>query len=200
MDPPFKRTPPKGSDRIRARLESVQREAGQQVQPGPDRDGLSPDTRVVIAAFHTADGGRRFQELLLREGIMSQAVLHRDGAEISVDHSDCQRTAELLEKHLKQYPDLAPKTFRRDFDFTIFGTLLGATFGAILLVGELRELRQLLVLFGFALLGAISGHFVDRPRNRYRQTGRMQFGIGELLLLTTVIALGIVLVRLLSGG
>ena len=199
MDQPFKKTPPKSVDSIRARLESVQREAGQQVQPGPDRDGVSPDTRLVIAAFHTADAGRRFQELLLRKGIMSQAVLHRSGAEISVDKSDCQRAAELLAEHQKKHPDLAPKTFRRDFDFTIFGTLLGATFGAILLVGELREPRQWLVLIGFALLGAISGHFVDRPRNRYRQTGRMQFGIGEVLLLTTVIALGIVLLRLLFG-
>ena len=106
MDPPYQMTPPKSKDRIRSALESVRRGVDRKVTAGPYRDGLPADTRVVIASFHQQDAGRRFQEVLLRAGIMSEGKFHRRGAEISVDYSDCDRAAELLARHLTEFPDL----------------------------------------------------------------------------------------------
>lgn len=198
-NPPYEKTPPKSADRIRSRLDSVQRDVGKKHTPGPLRDGLAPDARVVIASFFTAEAGRRYQQVLLQAGIMSQGTFHRRGAEISVDNSDCERAAELLKQHQLQFPDRPSRDYRRDFDFTIFGTVMGATFGAILLVGEFHGPREVTALVIFTLFGALTGSFLDRPRNRYRRTGQLQFGIGDMLVLTAIIALFFVLWRLLGG-
>jgi hypothetical protein len=199
MNEPLKKTPPKSSDRIRAALESVRRDVDHEVAAGPYREGLDGDTRFVVAAFHQPEAARRFQEVLLRAGIMSEGAFHRNGAEISIDYSDCQRAAELLERHLAEFPDRPVHSLRREFDYTIFGALLGCTFGLTLAWGEMEGPRLALVLLVFTLFGATSGFFFDGPRNRYRHTGSLQFGVGDLLALMSVIALGFFIWRLLWG-
>ena len=186
-------------EKIRASLESVRRQVNREVAAGPLRDGLPSDTRVVIASFHQADAGRRFQEALLRAGIMSEGKFHRNGAEVSVDYSDCDRAAELLERHLAKFPDRPVTSWRREFDYTLFASLLGSTVGIIAVFGEIEGPRQAVVILVFALFGAVSGYCCDRPRNRYRRTGSLQFGIGDVLGLMALIALGFFIWRLLLG-
>jgi hypothetical protein len=199
MDPGFHKTPPKSAERIRAALESVQENVGKENEPGPYRDGLTPEARLVIASFHDPEGCRRFQQALLQAGIMSQANIQRTVSEVIVDYSDHDRASELLIRHLEAFPDRPPRTFRRDFDCTIFGIVIGGAFGLIYLAGELREPKDLVVALIFTLLGAITGGLLDRPRNRYRRTGQLQFGLGDVMVLMAVIALGITLRYLLMG-
>jgi hypothetical protein len=172
---------------------------GKENVAGPYREGLPPDAPLVVASFYDPDSCRRFQQKLLAAGIMSQSRIERTCSEVIVDCSDRERAAELLQWHLVEFPDTPPATFRRDFDCTIFGGVLGATFGAILLVGDFREPKDLFVALTFTLFGAITGSFLDRPRNRYRNTGELQFGLGDLMVLMAVIAMGIVLWQLLTG-
>jgi hypothetical protein len=199
MDPPFKKTPPKSPQRIRETLEAVKRDPAQQVDRGPHRDGLADDELLVIASFRDHECCRRYQEALLRAGIMSRAKVHRTGAEILVDYSDHERAADLLEAHLARFADQPRETWRRDFDFTIFGSVLGATFGLILMAVEFRDVQSLAILLTFALFGAIIGVLLDRPRNCYRRTGQIQFGLGDILVLMSLVALAIVLWQLLTG-
>src|SRR5688572_29547631 len=125
MNKPFQKTPPKSSERIRTALESVRREAGEQVDAGPHKDGLAAEATLVIASLRDHECARRYQELLLREGIMSQAKVHRMYVEVLVDYSDHLRAGDLLDAHLVAFPDRVRETWRRDYDFTIFGTVLG---------------------------------------------------------------------------
>jgi hypothetical protein len=196
MDPPLEKTPPKSVERIRAALESVHRDQPA-TEPGPYRAGFAPDEPIVIAAFHDRDCARAFQDALLEAGIVSKSRFHRTGAEVLVDHSDGQRASELLAKHLQRFPDRRRQGHRRDFDFAIFGSVLGLTCGAILL--EFRRPGDFLALTIMTLFGTILGSLLDRPRNRYRRTGQLQFGLGDVLLLTAVIGLAIALWRLLEG-
>jgi hypothetical protein len=197
MEPPFEKTPPRSPDRIRAALESVRR--AEQPASGPYRNGLAPEEPLLVASFRDHECCRRYQEALLREGIMSQARTHRTGAEVLVDYSDRRRAAEVLDEHLAAFPDRPRETWRRDFDFAIFGTVLGATFGTILMAAEFRDLRSVVICVIFTLLGAVTGNFLDRPRNRYRQTGQIQFGLGDLLVLTAIVGLATALWKLLTG-
>lgn len=197
MQPPFHKTPPKSAERIRAALESVRREEPPQI--GPHEGGLAPEEPLLVASFRDHQCCRRYQEALLRAGIMSQAKVHRTGAEILVDYSDRDKAADVLEKHLAEFPDLPRADYRRDFDFAIFGTVLGGTFGVILMAAEFRDVQSLAILLIFTLFGAITGNFLDRPRNRYRRTGQIQFGLGDVLVLTAIVALGIALWKLLTG-
>jgi hypothetical protein len=199
MDPSHQKTLPKDQNKIRAALESLRQGADRTVETGPFHEGLPADTRVVIASFHQAEGGRRYQERLLQAGIMSSGRFHRTGAEISVDKSDCDRAAELLQRHLQEYPDRASESWRRDFDYTILGSLVTATFGLIVLYGEIEGLRDAVVLLAFTLLGAVSGYCCDQPRNRYRRTGSWQFGLGDVLGLMAIIAVAFLIWRLLAG-
>jgi hypothetical protein len=199
MNAPFEKTPPKSSERIRATLESVHGNVGKENQPGPYREGLTPEATLVIASFHDPDACRRFQNVLLQAGIMSQAKIQRTCSEVIVDFSDHERASQLLDRHLAEFPDRPPRTFRRDFDCTIFGTVIGGAFGAILLAGDFREPKDALVALIFTVFGAITGSFLDRPRNRYRRTGQLQFGLGDVMVLMAVIGLGITLRFLLMG-
>ncbi len=199
MDPPFEKTPPKSAERIRRALESVQREVGKENEPGPFREGLTPDAPLVIASFYDPEACRRFQHVLLQAGIMSQANVQRTCSEVIVDFSDHQRAAELLDRHLAEFPDRPPRTFRRDFDCTIFGTVIGGAFGLILLFGDFREAKDLLVALIFIAFGAVTGSLLDRPRNRYRRTGQLQFGLGDIMVLMAVIGMGLALRALLLG-
>ena len=168
-------------------------------RPAPYEGGLAAEEPLLIASFRDHECCRCFQEALLRAGIMSQAKVHRTGAEVLVDYSDRDQAAAVLERHLAEFPDLPRADYRRDFDFTIFGTVLGATFGTILMFAEFRDVQSLAIFTIFTLFGAITGSFLDRPRNRYRRTGQIQFGPGDLLVLTAVVALGIALWKLLNG-
>lgn len=196
MDAPTSR-PPKSEDRIRAMLESVRREAGRKESVGPMREGLRDDEPLVIASFRDRECCRRFQETLLAAGVMSQARISRTCAEILVDRGDSQQAIELLDRHLREFPDLPPQTSRRDYDFTILGAVIGAVFGLIILVADFRTLRDVALLTAFTLLGALTGSFLDRPRNCYRATGQIQFGLGDILVLMALVALSIVLFGLL---
>jgi hypothetical protein len=197
MDPPLHKTPPKTSERIRAALESVRRD--EQPAAGPYKHGLAAEEPLLIATFRDHECCRRYQEALLRSGVMSQVRKHRTGAEVLVDYSDRDKAYDVLKTHLAEFPDLPRADYRRDFDFTIFGTVLGATFGAILLLAEFRDVQSLVILLLFTVLGAVTGSFLDRPRNRYRRTGQIQFGLGDVLVLTAIVALGLVLWEILHG-
>src|SRR5690606_9884387 len=122
---------------------------------------------------------------------MSEGKFHRTGAEISVDYSECDRAAELRDEYLMKFPDRPLESSRRDFDFAIFGSLLGSTFGVILSYGEMSAPHVVFVVLTFALFGGVSGYCLDCPRNRYRRTGNLQFGIGDIIGLMAVIALGL---------
>ena len=165
---------------------------------GPYRDGLGEDEPLVIASFRDHECCRRYQEAPLRAascpGPKCIAPARRSSSITAIASA-----ADLLEAHLAQFADQPRETWRRDFDFTIFGVVLGATFGAILMAVEFRDVRSLAILLNFTLLGAITGAFLDRPRNRYRRTGQIQFGLGDILVLTAIVALGIVLWQLLTG-
>jgi hypothetical protein len=199
MDAPYRKTPPKSTDKIRSALESVRQDVNRKEAAGPFRDGIPADTRIVIASFHQPEAGHRFQEVLLQSGIMSAGKFHRDRAEISVDYSDCDQAAELLKRHLERFPDLPAESWRRDFDFAIFGSLMGATFGVVAVFGEFSGPRSIMVVLVFTLFGAVSGYCCDRPRNRYRRTGHFQFGIGDVLGLISVVGLAFFIWRLLLG-
>jgi hypothetical protein len=184
---------PKSAERIRASLESVHAQAGPAHAAGPAAGGMQPLDRLDIAAFYDTDVAAAFQKCLLEEGIVSSSESSRGQVRVAVDLADRRRATELLEAHLRDMPDRPPRGPRRSIDYALFGGLFGATAGTLLMVADFRGLRDLVTLGVFCIFGGLAGHSLDRVRDRYRKSGRVQIGLGDLLMLIALPALAVFL-------
>lgn len=194
-DSPAKPIVPKSAERIRSALASIHEQAPSAATVGPLSGGLKPDDSLVIASFHDRDVRRRFQELLMANGIAS-SLERRDGRDqVLVDAADRKQAASLLDEHLLAYPDRVEARGRRIVDFILFGASIGATV-SVCFVAE-RSMARLMAGLGhlvavtvaFAIYGAIVGGLLGAMKERLVRHGRLQFTILDLLLLSALAAL-----------
>lgn len=185
-------TPPKSADKLRSALEAIRGQAPNAV-PGPLKEGLKDDDRLVIASFYDPDVRRRYQELLMAHNIGSTHE-RRDGKDrVLIDAGDREQAAKLRDEHLLAHPDRMQARGRRVIDFSLLGGVLGATISAIFVVDRVYRhgqwQRMVLPVLGFTLYGAIVGGLLGVLKERFANRGRLQFTILDLFLLAALVAL-----------
>lgn len=194
-DPPGGKKP-KSAGAIRDKLDSLHRHRGPAPAAGPQAAGMQADDQLVIASFYSREVARGYLERLASGGILSarlQPGFRQD--RVLVDCSDRQRAAELLAVHLAETPDRMTARYRRSVDFLLLGAVLGATLGSIGIASEtmsgrsLSTARGLLTTVGFLIYGGIIGLLLGNVDEKSRSAGRFQFGLRDMFLVTTLLAL-----------
>jgi hypothetical protein len=200
----MKPTPPKSLEKIRSALESIRHEAPSTAARGPLSEGLKPEDRLVIATFYDREGRKRFQDLLLANGINSLDRHSQGRDQVLVDMSDRQTAARLLDEHLLAWPDRPQARGRRVVDFLLLGGVLGATISVAFVADRSFARSQArggfiaLTVIAFTFYGALVGGLLGALKDRIKQRGRLQFTILDLLLLSALVALAAFAWRLRS--
>lgn len=195
-DGPLRGKPPKSTGAIRDKLDSLHSHVGAAPAAGPQSAGMQADEPLVIATFYSREAARGYLERLAAAGILSAKLkggFRQD--QVLVDCSDRQRAAELLAIHLKGTPDRMTARYRRSVDFLLLGAVLGAALGSIGVASEtatsstLATPRGLLTSLGFLIYGGIIGLLLGNVNEKSRNAGRLQFGLRDLFLVTTLLSL-----------
>ncbi len=105
-----------------------------------------------------------------------------------VSYRDHALAHEILARFGSENPDRPFTGIRRDYDFLIFGSAIGASIGLIVVVVA-QQLQMLMFATGMALLGAMFGHLLDRIRGNSGPGGRFRITMYEWLLGVAVLAL-----------
>ena len=189
MTTPFEHKPPKSADQIRSSLESIHKTAEVEQEPGPLRDGFGSDFQITSGSFLDPMVARDFQEKLSQSGIYSKLVSGQRETRIMVDDEDRHRANEIFQSHRRRNPNRRPKGVSNRFDFLVFGIAVSLTLSFILVADELDHYLALTIPLTFGVIGASLGHVMDRLRMRYRQTGRLEIGVWEYLVLATIPAM-----------
>lgn len=195
-DGPLRGKPPKSAGAIRDKLDALHSRLGAAPAAGPQAAGMQADEPLVIATFYSRQVARGYLERLVAAGILSAKLepgFRQD--QVLVDCSDRQRAAELLAIHLAGTPDRMTARYRRSVDFLLLGAVLGATLGSIGIASETASSRTLatprgvLTSLGFLIYGGIIGLLLGNVNENSRHAGRLQFGLRDLFLVTTLFAL-----------
>ena len=183
--------PPKSKDSIRASLDALRKPEGDSSikRSGPMKDGFAADFQITAGTFRDGDNARRYQNLLTRDGVYSKLHISRHGSLVTVDAEDSQKAAELYQIHKREHPDLIPLGNARRFDYLIFGGMISATFGIVLIGAEFDHPMTYLVFATFIAIGLSMGHLFDRLKTRFKKTGSFRIGVWEFLILATLPAL-----------
>ena len=172
--------------RLRKTLKSIHAENPSASGPGPLADGLDAQDRVAIESFFDVANARRFQDMLIQNGIGSTKNQQSRRTLVFVDYEDREQARALLQAHLKKYPNAPSRAVRRDFDGLIFGMTIGFSCALIFAVVAWPDYLVFVVAVPFLLVGMIVGHLYDRLRYHIRTSGRPRLGIWELMLLTAL--------------
>ena len=193
-------TPPKSAERIRAALQAVHENRGPSAPVGPRPGGMQPGDSVAVASFYDPVVGRKFQERLLRDGLMSKGEWVRGRFQVLVDAAERGQAVTLLAEVLAEFPDRHRTLRARIFDYAFFFAAIGATISSVGVVGngpgkfDLFRVKSMLIVAGFTLYSAVIGALVGDLRFRLLRGGTAsQFGIRDLMLLTALVALVLVL-------
>lgn len=181
-------------------MEAVHENRGPSVPAGPRPGGMQPGDPVVVASFHDPVVGRKFQERLLREGLMSEFEWAQGRLQVLVDAAERAPAAALLDEVLAEFPDRRRTLRARIFDYAFFFAAIGATISSVGVVGngpgkfDLFRVKGMLIVAGFTVYSAVIGALVGDLRFRLFHGGSAsQFGIRDLMLLTALVALVLVL-------
>lgn len=187
MPDSFQGKPPKSSESIRASLEAMRQDGGVEIPSGPRPDGIEPADQIVIASFYSVQACREFQRALSSVGIRSTWKTQSGRTCVSVDSEDRGHAVEILAAHEAEHPDERPPRIRRDYDFLIFGAVIGGTLGLVSLHASDRILSMVMIA-NLTVCGGLIGHLIDRFRSTHRKFGRIRFGVLECLLFITLVA------------
>ena len=183
----LERTPPKS--------ESLRRTYGSEIPTGDRPHGAEATDPIVIASFHCPETSGDFQRALSIAGISSTKESQGKKTRVSVDYEDLDHAVDILANHQKQHPDSPPPAIRRDYDFLIFGAIIGGGVGLALLFASSNRLSFALITASLTFSGALIGHFID-TLTWSRRTFGLRFGLLEALLLMVACALLLSLPRL----
>lgn len=165
----------------------MRRDYRAEIPSGSRPHGIEPADQIVITSFYSAQACDEFQRALSAAGIRSTRKTQSGRTHVSVDSEDRGRAVEILAAHQAEHPDQRLPRIRRDYDFLIFGAVIGGTLGLVSLHASERILSMVMIA-NLTICGGLIGHLIDRFRSSWRKFGRVRFGVLECLLFVTLVA------------
>lgn len=163
------------------------------IPSGPFTTGLRESDRLLVASFYSPDVCWRFQRSLSAAGVRFTASSAGGGkTKIEVAFGDREAAWRLLAEQERAYPDERPSIVRGAYDFTLFGSSMGALAGVASPAVSRVVVVWAVVWAGLVATGALLGFMADRFCRRSRYRGHFQFDLFDCLLLMTVVALLVV--------
>ncbi len=199
MEPTPAGRKPKSAAQIRDTLANVHELAERTVDVGPHAAGLQATDRIAVATFADPECARAYQDRLLAAGIHSDRVRRFRRDAVQVDLEDRGRAAELLEAHLRQFPDRR-RRLGQGYEASLFFSLIGvlSIIVVLLVVGNIDETQRLtpaVVWNCIRVTGAITLHLacvgllIDLVKARKLNFERGQFNLIFMLWLMTAVAM-----------
>ena len=141
---------------------------------------------------------RDFQKQLRAAGIFSQTEKRGRETAVIVDEEDRKIANEEFQQYRSIHPNRRPAGAARRFDYLIFGLIGGLTLGFIFVRDAWQHRLAVTIPLTFTSIGGLLGHFWDRVKGRYRQSGKWGVGVWEFLIIASIPALILLAVKLVS--
>jgi len=189
--------PPKSDAEIRGKLRAIQKTADVQHVSGAMREGMAPTHQILIASFHNRNLAKTFQRLLGQNGIFCNDQIRNHQIHISVDYEDSENAARLATDFRIKNPDPIPDSQKRRFELPLLCVVLACVIACCMCEFAKFPFESGMFLLLAAGIAGCIGILIDRIF-RFAVAGAILFGIFEVLVIVTLIALTLTMFQFLQ--